>query len=67
MSKKFPKRIILIRNLKSIQLDPMRETADIDTSNNFWSSNGSGGETSKFQLFKQKQEGAPVRGAQTGK
>ncbi|QBO57994.1 M1 family metallopeptidase [Chryseobacterium salivictor] len=52
------------KKLKSIQLDPMRETADIDTSNNFW------GEvpepTSKFQVFKQKQEGA-VRGAANGK
>ncbi|AZB34166.1 M1 family peptidase [Chryseobacterium bernardetii] len=55
------------KKLKSIQLDPMRETADIDTTNNVWTSNGSGGETSKFQLFKQKQEGAPVRGSSNGK
>ena len=38
------------KKLKSIQLDPMRETADIDTSNNFW------GEipapSSKFDVFK---------------
>ena len=51
------------KKLKSIQLDPMRETADIDTSNNFW------GEipapASKFDLFKQKQENA-ARGAATG-
>jgi hypothetical protein len=52
------------KKLKSIQLDPMRETADIDTSNNFW------GEipepSSKFQVFKQKHEGT-ARGAANGK
>lgn len=51
------------KKLKSIQLDPMRETADIDTSNNFW------GEistlASKFDVFKQKQE-KNARGAATG-
>ena len=50
------------KKLKSIQLDPMKETADIDTSNNFW------GEIpapeSKFQVFKQKQGAA--RGAGSG-
>ncbi len=52
------------KKLKSIQLDPMRETADIDTSNNFW------GEipepASKFEVFKQKN-GEAVRGAAQGK
>lgn len=51
------------KKLKSVQLDPMKETADIDTTNNFW------GEvpapTSKFQVFKQKQ-GPSVRGAGRG-
>lgn len=51
------------KKLKSIQLDPMRETADIDTSNNFW------GEVpapaSKFEVFKQKNE-ATARGAAQG-
>ena len=50
------------KKLKSVQLDPMKETADIDTSNNFW------GEIpapeSKFQVFKQKQGAA--RGAGSG-
>lgn len=50
------------KKLKSVQLDPMKETADIDTSNNLW------GEipapTSKFQVFKQKQGAA--RGAGRG-
>lgn len=52
------------KKLKSVQLDPMKETADIDTSNNFW------GEipepSSRFQVFKQKQESA-ARGAANGK
>ena len=54
------------KKLKSIQLDPMKETADIDTSNNFWSNDGSSAENSKFQVFKQKQQGA-VRGGASGK
>lgn len=55
------------KKLVSIQLDPMKETADIDTSNNFWSSTGSNSGTSKFQLFKQKQEAGSVRGGASGK
>jgi hypothetical protein len=54
------------KKVKSIQLDPMRETADIDTSNNTWNANGSSLENSKFQLFKKKQNDA-VRGASNGK
>ncbi|MDR2121946.1 MAG: M1 family metallopeptidase [Flavobacteriaceae bacterium] len=50
------------KKLKSIQLDPMKETADIDTSNNTW---GDFSEApNKFQVFKQKQGGA--RGAANG-
>ncbi|WP_027381790.1 M1 family metallopeptidase [Epilithonimonas caeni] len=53
------------KKLKSVQLDPMRETADIDTSNNLWTATST--ETqSKFQVFKQKQKNA-ARGASTGK
>ena len=52
------------KKLKSIQLDSMRETADVDTSNNFW------GEipapSSKFDVFKEKQSGS-ARGASTGR
>jgi hypothetical protein len=55
------------KKIKSIQLDPMRETADIDTSNNVWSSNGTDTQVSKFQLFKQKQGEGPVRGGASGK
>lgn len=50
------------KKLKSIQLDPMRETADIDTSNNFW---GEFSEpASKFSVYKQKEE-SKVRGGAT--
>lgn len=52
------------KKLSSVQLDPMRETADIDTSNNFWSADGNTAEPSKFQIFKAKQEA--VRGASSG-
>ncbi|KFF73547.1 aminopeptidase [Chryseobacterium sp. P1-3] len=55
------------KKLKSIQLDPMRETADIDTSNNLWTSSGTSAEISKFQLFKQKQETSSARGSSNGK
>jgi len=42
------------KKVKSIQLDPMRETADIDTSNNLWTSDKASPEaTSKFQVFKE--------------
>jgi hypothetical protein len=39
------------KEIASIQLDPMRETADIDETNNTW---GGKKEVSKFQMFKQK-------------
>jgi len=54
------------KKLKSVQLDPMRETADIDTSNNFWTASSSSETSSKFQVFKQKQKDA-ARGASNGK
>lgn len=41
------------KKVKSIQLDPHKETADIDTSNNHW---GTMPEPSKFQIFKQSEE-----------
>lgn len=49
------------KEVTGIKLDPMRETADIDESNNVW---GGKGEESKFQLFKQKTMAA--RGQSTG-
>lgn len=61
---KVSKTYYFAKKLKSIQLDPMRETADIDLANNFW------GEipppSSKFEVFKEKQGGS-ARGASTGK
>ena len=52
------------KKLKSVQLDPLKQTADIDESNNYW------GEipepASKFQTFKQKAESAR-RGAATNR
>ncbi len=42
----------------------MRETADIDESNNYW---GKAPEPSKFQVFKQRSGGgAPARGQSAG-
>lgn len=54
------------KKIKSIQLDPMKETADIDTSNNFWAAASSSEAPSQFQVFKQKQKDA-ARGASNGK
>ncbi|MCC8407954.1 M1 family metallopeptidase [Mucilaginibacter sp. UR6-1] len=50
------------KEVASIKVDPMRETADIDENNNYW---GSAPQPSKFQLFKLKS-GGPVRGQSTG-
>ena len=54
------------KKLKSIQLDPMRETADIDETNNYWSNDGQNAVQSKFQLFKTAQKQS-VRGASNGR
>ena len=51
------------KKLKSIQLDPMRETADINLENNFWGDMPA--PTSKFEVFKQKT-GNTARGAAKG-
>lgn len=48
------------KEVKSIKLDPMRETADIDEANNTW---GTIAAPSKFQLYKMKQG---TRGQSTG-
>ncbi|MGI9652862.1 M1 family metallopeptidase [Chryseobacterium sp. RLHN22] len=64
--KKVSKTFYFDKKLKSVQLDPMRETADIDTSNNFWSNDGGSSEISRFQVFKEKQKAA-VRGGANGK
>ena len=61
---KVSKTYFFDKKLKSVQLDPMLETADIDTSNNFWGEIAES--TSKFQVFKQKH-GAAARGTANGK
>jgi len=48
------------KEVVSLKLDPMRETADIDESNNTW---GTMPAPSKFTVFKQKQQ---ARGQSTG-
>jgi len=49
------------KEVVSIKLDPMRETADIDESNNYW---GKLPPASKFEMFKQRA--AAARGQSTG-
>jgi hypothetical protein len=50
------------KEVASIRLDPMRETADIDESNNTWG--GTTAAPSRFALFKQKS--GVSRGQSTG-
>lgn len=61
---KVSKTYYFSKKLKSVQLDPMRETADIDTSNNYWGDVPA--PTSKFEVFKMKNQDA-ARGAAQGK
>jgi aminopeptidase N len=51
------------KEVASIKLDPMKETADINEANNSWG--GATSEPSRFQVFKQKQ-GGPARGSGIG-
>jgi len=50
------------KEVESILVDPLRETADIDTSNNTW---GGKAKESKFKIYKMKAAGT-VRGQSTG-
>lgn len=50
--KKVTKSFMKDKEVASVKLDPMKETADIDETNNTW---GTISPPSKFQLFKQKQ------------
>lgn len=52
------------KKLKSIHLDPLKQTADIDDSNNHWGNIPEA--TSRFEVFKQKTEAAR-RGAATNR
>lgn len=54
--KRVVKAFVKDKEVASIKLDPMRETADINESNNSW---GNIAAPTKFQLFKQKQGVAP--------
>jgi hypothetical protein len=56
--KKVVKSFVKNKEVASIKLDPMRETADIDESNNGWNTIST---PSRFNLFKQGQ--GPRRGA----
>jgi len=51
------------KEVASIRLDPMRETADINEANNSWG--GTSTAPSRFQVFKQRQ-GGPARGSTIG-
>ncbi|MDB5018126.1 MAG: hypothetical protein JWQ84_2958 [Mucilaginibacter sp.] len=51
------------KEVASIMIDPYRETADIDESNNYW---GKLAEPSKFQVFKQKVAAGSARGQSAG-
>ena len=59
---KVTKTFMKDREVASIKLDPMRETADINESNNSWGSITA--EPSRFQVFKQKA--GATRGQSTG-
>ena len=59
---KVTKAFMKDKEVASIQIDPMRETADINTNNNSWPKFT---EPSKFQLFKSRGGGNP-RGAGGG-
>ncbi len=56
------KTFVKDKEVASIKLDPMRETADIDEKNNVWNVTA---EPSKFQLFKTRA-GGTARGASSG-
>jgi len=60
---KVTKAFIKDKEVASIQLDPMRETADINTTNNTWPSFS---QPSKFQLFKSRGGGGPRGGGGGG-
>nr|MBP8244424.1 M1 family peptidase [Chitinophagaceae bacterium] len=51
---KVVKSFVKDKEVASVKLDPYRETADINTSNNGWNTIG---EASKFTMFKQGQGG----------
>jgi hypothetical protein len=56
---KVKKAFLKDKEVASIKLDPMKETADIDESNNSWNTMP---EPTRFKVFKQKQNVTPAPG-----
>ena len=56
---KVTKSFMKDKEVASVKLDPMKETADINEANNSWNTIAP---PSKFQVFKQKQNVAPAQG-----
>ncbi len=54
------------KKLKSIELDPLKQTADIDTNNNLWTEGNTPEGPSSFDVFKRKSQQA-ARGASSGR
>ena len=52
---KFNKVFVKDKEVASIKLDPMRETADINEANNSWGAS-TAQEPSRFAVYKQKQQ-----------
>ena len=60
---KVVKSFIKDKEVASVKLDPFRETADINESNNSWNTIP---EPSKFSIFKGRQSGPRAGGNQSG-
>ncbi|MEO1232025.1 MAG: M1 family metallopeptidase [Myxococcota bacterium] len=54
------KLIVSEKPIVGLTVDPLRETADVDTSNNHWPAQV---EKSRFELFKEKEETSPMKKA----
>ncbi len=61
---KVKKFFVKDKEVVSIQLDPLQETADIDVTNNTW---GAMPAPTRFKAFSKKTEEGPRRGQSTGK
>jgi hypothetical protein len=57
------KTFVKNKKVQSIQLDPFKETADINESNNLWNIKE---QPNKFKMFKEKNNAAKPRGQSTG-
>ena len=60
---KVVKTFIKDKEVASVKLDPYRETADINESNNSWNTIA---EPSRFNIFKARQTAPRAAGSQTG-